>query len=65
VHTWLHAQLKPFFADGIGKLMDWSNKFVEKVGDYVKKIVYFYGVPLKKSDKLPFLNSPCTCRRDY
>jgi len=37
VHTWLCAQLKTFCAYGIRKLMEWSNKCVEKVDNYVKK----------------------------
>jgi len=35
--TWLHAQLKSSFTDGIGKLMVQSNKFVEKLWDYIEK----------------------------
>jgi len=37
VHMWFHKQQKTFFTDGIKKLMDHSNKCVEKLWDYVKK----------------------------
>jgi hypothetical protein len=40
VHTWLHGQPKTFFADGIRKLVDRSNKYVVKRGDYVEKWQY-------------------------
>jgi len=30
------------FKDGIRKLMDWSNKCVEKLGNYVKKWLYLF-----------------------
>jgi hypothetical protein len=48
VHTWLHMKLKTFFTSGTGKLMDWSNKCVEKLRDYVEKwhyTRYGYEVP--------------------
>jgi len=38
VHKWLHTQLKTFSADGIRKLMDQSNKYVEKLGDWCQKM---------------------------
>jgi hypothetical protein len=37
VHTWFFVQLKPFFTNGIRKLMQWSSKYVEKLGNYVEK----------------------------
>jgi len=30
MHVWLHAQPETFFAFGIRKLVDWSNKYMEK-----------------------------------
>jgi hypothetical protein len=30
-------QLETFFADGIRKLVDRSNKSMERLGDYIKK----------------------------
>jgi hypothetical protein len=36
VHTWLHAQPKTFFMGGIRKLVDQSNKCVEKLEDLSK-----------------------------
>jgi len=41
VHMWLCTQLKIFFADDIRKLVDWTNKCMEKLGDYVKKVNIF------------------------
>jgi hypothetical protein len=38
VHTWLQMQPKIFFADGISKPVDLSNKFVEQLGDYIEKL---------------------------
>jgi hypothetical protein len=35
VHTWLSKQLKTFFTDGMRKLMEGSNKCVEKLGNYI------------------------------
>jgi hypothetical protein len=37
VHTWLHTQLELFFADGMRKLVDRSNKCVEKLGDLAER----------------------------
>jgi len=37
MHTWLRAQPKTFFADGVRKLVDRSNKYMEKLRDYVKE----------------------------
>jgi hypothetical protein len=37
---WLCMQMKTYFADGIRKLVDWSKKHVEKLGDYVKKLLH-------------------------
>jgi hypothetical protein len=37
VQTWLRGQLKTFFSDGIRRLVDRSNKCVDKLGDYVEK----------------------------
>jgi hypothetical protein len=36
VNTWLRAQLETFLADGKKKLVDQSNKCVEKLGDCVE-----------------------------
>jgi hypothetical protein len=40
VHTWLHMHLKTFFVDGIRKLVDESNKCMEKLGEYDEKLQY-------------------------
>jgi hypothetical protein len=49
LHTWHHTQLKTFFTDGIRKLMDESNKCVEKLNDYVEKWQYIcFCVPFVK-----------------
>jgi hypothetical protein len=37
VHSWLTAQPKTFFSDGIKKLVQWCEKCIEKKGDYVEK----------------------------
>ena len=37
VHKWLRDQPKPFFLEGIHKLVDHWTKCIEKEGDYVEK----------------------------
>jgi hypothetical protein len=37
VHSWLTAQPKAFFSDGIKKLAQRCEKCIEKKGDYVGK----------------------------
>lgn len=37
VHTWLAAQPKTFFSEGIGKLVQRWTKCIKKQGDYVEK----------------------------
>jgi hypothetical protein len=37
LHSWLTAQPKTFFSDGIKKLVQRCEKCVEKKGDYVEK----------------------------
>jgi hypothetical protein len=41
VHVWLHAQPKTFLTGGIRKLLAWSNKCVERLGDYIEKITVY------------------------
>jgi hypothetical protein len=36
-HIWLHVEEETFFADGVWKLLDQSNKCVEKQSDCCEK----------------------------
>jgi hypothetical protein len=57
VHTRVHAQPKTLFADDIKGLVDQSNEYVEKLGDYIKKkkTVYLFCVTFiqQKNNKSP------------
>jgi hypothetical protein len=42
VHQWLHAQTKIFYYGGIKKLVGCWEKYVEKQGDYVEKLLILF-----------------------
>jgi hypothetical protein len=41
VHTWLYAKPRVFFTDSISKLVDQSNKCMEKLGVMFKNDIIF------------------------
>jgi len=55
VHTWLHSQPKTYFADGISKLMDQNNKYMEKLWDYIEKWHIFSCAPFVEQNKFSLL----------
>jgi hypothetical protein len=41
VHVWFHMQPKTFFTNSIRKLVDQSEKYMEKLGDYFGKMTIY------------------------
>jgi hypothetical protein len=62
-YTWLRAQPKTFFTDGVWMLVDSNNKCVEKLGHYVEKNDGIFVLCTFEGTKIVnyfyFLNSSC------